>query len=253
MIGFDRLVELGQRDRHELLVGQSESLQHDHLVLGRQHLEQRELHVGEHEAGVALREQHRARESGGVDGERAGVDHARTGHRVDAEAVPREVCEREPGHDLDVDTHAAQQRNGALGNRGTARYGVQHLAVFVRGFDHPRRDRGVHGVEIVAAVVEQVERLEIESFARELVDGRVSRGAHVAHGDSLQRGARRGQQKVDAGRTEPDDDDSRLGHPPAGTVVVVVVVGAAHAADFSRHVRTAGALGGVTPNVMLPF
>ena len=164
---------------------------------------------------------------GRVGRERARVDHARPGHRVDAEPVPREVGERQPGHDLDLDARGAQQHDRALGNRRAARHRVHDLAVLVRRFDHTRRDRRVHGVEVVAAVVEQVERLERDAFASELIDRRMARRAHVAHRHPLERGARRGQQQVDAGRTEPDHDDPRTSHPPDGTVVVVVVVVAA--------------------------
>ncbi len=124
--------------------------------------------------------------------------------------------------------------------------------MLVRGLDDAGCDRGVHGVEVVAAVVQQVERLELDPFPRELFDGGMARRAHVAHRNPFQRGACRGQQQVDAGRAEADDDDARPVHPPAGTVVVVLVAGA-HAADFSRQVRTAGTAGGDTPRTVLPL
>ena len=95
------------------------------------------------------------------------------------------------------------------------------------------------------------ERFEGHAFLRELVDRGVARRAHVAHRDPLERGAGRGQQQVDAGRTESDHDDARPAHPPAGTVVGVVV-GGAHAAVFSRHVRSAGTCGGSTAS-WVPF
>ena len=117
--------------------------------------------------------------------------------------------------------------------------------------DDPRRDRGVHRVEVVTVVVEQVERLEGDAFARELVDGRVPRRARVPHRDPLERGAGRGQQEIDPGRTEPDHDDARPAHPPAGTVVVVVV--GVHAADFSLQTRGFGTVGAVTAKPVFPF
>jgi len=58
----------------------------------------------------------------------------------------------------------------------------------------------------------------------------MTRRAHEAHGDALQRGSRRGQQQVDGGRAQPDHDDARPAHPPAGTVVVL-------AADVRRATR----------------
>ena len=162
------------------------------------------------------------------------------GHRIDAEPVPREIGERQTRDDLDVDARAAQQHHRAFRDRRAARHRVRDLAVLLRGLDDARRDRGVHGVEIVAGVVEQVERLEHQAFAREIVDRGVAGGAHVADRDPLERGAGRGQQQVDAGRTETDHDDAGSVHPPASGVVVVV------AGAFSRAVRGSGTAGGVT-------
>ena len=123
-----------------------------------------------------------------------------------------------PGNDLDVDARTAQQHDRALRDRRTPGYRVRNLTVFLRGLDHAGRDRGVHGVEIVTRVVEQVERLEHQTLACELIDSRMARGAHVADRNALQRGACRGQQQVDAGRTETDHDDAGSVHPPASGV-----------------------------------
>ena len=136
-------------------------------------------------------------------------------------------------------------RSAIVGLPGTA---YDDLAVLARGLDDAVGDRRVHGVEIVGLVVEQIERLEIDAVAGEIVDRRMARGAHEADRDPLERGAGRGKQQVGAGRTEPDDDDARLRPAclrrsgrapgaPAGAVVVVVVVP-------SRAVLGVGAFGG---------
>ena len=178
---------------------------------------------------------------GRVDRERARVDHPRTGHRIDAEPVPREVGERQAGHDLDVDARAAQQHDRALRDRRAARHRVRDLAVLLRGLDDPRRDRGVHRVEIVAGVVQQVERLEHEAFARELVDGRMARGAHVAHRDPL--AARRGP-RATTGRRRPGRARPRrrgAGSPARRERASRRRGGRRRArGDFSRHVAHRG-------------
>ena len=75
VIGLDGAVELGQLDGRDQLVGEAEALQHRDRRGRVEMLEQRELHVGQHERVVALRDQHRAGELRVVDG--APVDHAR--------------------------------------------------------------------------------------------------------------------------------------------------------------------------------
>ena len=214
-------------------------------MLGGKRFEQRELHVGAHELGVALREQHRPRETRGFGCEAPGVDHARSGHRINTQAIPREIGERQAGHDLDFDARSPQQHDGALRNRRTTRHCVQDLPVLVRGFDHSRRDRRVDRVEIVARVVQQVERIERDALTRKLFNRRMARGPRVAHRHCLESGARDRQQQIDTGRAEPDHHDARRAHPPCGAVVagasVVVVVG-----FWSRAVRGVGCDGGVT-------
>ena len=163
VVGLDRLVELGERARAPCARRASpRPWSTITSCSGRQHLEERELHVGEHEPGVALREQHRARESGGVDGERA---RRRSPARRSSGRCPDVFhamsANEMPGHDLDVDPDPAQQGHRALGDRRAARHRVRDLAVLVRGLDDPRRDRRVDGVEVVAAVVEEVERFEV--------------------------------------------------------------------------------------------
>ena len=122
-----------------LLVGQPEPLQHGDRRRRVEVLEQRELHVGQHERAVALRDQQRAGELGEVDG--AAVDDARvTLHRVDAEAHPGEIGERDARDQHEVDVRVvAQQRDRALGDGRAARHRVHHLAVLAGGVDERAR------------------------------------------------------------------------------------------------------------------
>ena len=129
---------------------------------------------------VALREEHRPGEARRVDRERPRVDDARAGHRVDAEAVPREIGERETGHDLDVDA-APRATARPCAPRPTGCPGTAYttspcscassttraaIAAYTVSRSSPR-------------VVEQVERLERDALGRELVDRGMARGAHV--------------------------------------------------------------------------
>ena len=165
-------------------------------------------------------------------------------HRVDAEPPPREVGEREPGDDLDVDARAAQQRD-ACARRPTGCPGTAYtispcscaaattraaIAAYTVSRSSPR-------------VVEQVERLEREAVARELVDRGMARGAHVAHRYPFERGAGRGQQQVGAGRAEPDHDDAWPAHPPGGRGRRRGGRRRARGSGFSRQVRTDGDFG----------
>ena len=174
---------------------------------------------------------------------------------IDTEPVPCQVGERQPGHDLDVDARTAQQHDRALRHRRAARNRVRDLAVLVRGLDDPRRDRGVDRVEIVAGVVEEIERLEHEPFAapgrRPRDDARCGRSAP---GFARARRAPR----ATADRRRPDRARPRrraAGSPgrDGATVVVVVVVGPAHVSPASRHTRGFGGVGGITANPVLPL
>ncbi len=170
MVGRNRAVELGEREPHDVLVGQTESLQHDDLVIRRHNFEQRQLHVGEHERRVGLREQHGSRATCGIDREPARVYDAHTAERVDPESSPRQVGERDPGYDLQLDAGCLQQQHRTFGDVRTTGNRVDDLAVRVRGVDDVGRDRAVHGVEIVARVVQIVERGERDPLGRQIVD-----------------------------------------------------------------------------------
>ena len=246
VVGLDVSVDIGQGDGEHLLVGEAEALEHRHFVLGRQRLEERELHLGAHELRIALGNQHRSARPGCVDRERATVDHTRAVHRVDTQAPPREIDERDTGDQLDVDTGRAHELDAALGDRRAAGNGVDDLALLTRGLDHPIGNRGIDRVEIVGAVVEQIERLERDAVTCEVVDGGMTRGAHESDRHALECGARRGQQQVGARGPEPDNDDARLarhyGVPGAELEGATVVEGVVP----SRFVLGFGASGAVT-------
>ena len=177
-------------------------------MIGWQRFEQRELHLGAHEPRVALRKQHRAARAGGVDRERTRIDHARTVHRVDVEPPPREIDERDPRDQLDVDPRGAHQLDAALGDRRAAGNRVDDLAAFARRLDDAIGDRRVDRVEVVGAVVEQVERLELDALAREIDDRGVARRSYEADRHALERRARGREQQIGAGRAEPDHHDA---------------------------------------------
>ena len=116
--------------------------EHDDRRVRRQRVEQRELHLGEHEPARRVADQHRPRPAGGRHREVLRVDHVHAGHRVAAEPRPGEVEERQPGHHLDLEVGAgrvAQQRHRALGDAGVAGHRVDDLAVLARRRDEPRR------------------------------------------------------------------------------------------------------------------
>ena len=145
--------------------------------------------------------QHRPARPGRVDREGARVDHARAVHRIDAEPPPGEIDERDPRDQLHVDPGRAHQLDTALGDGRAAGNGVDDLAALACGLDHPIGDRGVHGVEIVGAVVEQIERLELDALTRR---GRRPRdGARCARTGPAPVRARRAPREA-AGRRRPD-------------------------------------------------
>ncbi len=125
MVGGHRApVELFERHHRDLLVGEAEPLQHGDRRVGTEVLEQRQLHVGQHERVVALRDEQSSRELGVVD--RATVDDARVAvHRIDAETHPREVGERHARDQLHRDQlgsarSSATARSATAGLPGTA-------------------------------------------------------------------------------------------------------------------------------------
>ncbi len=105
VVGVDPAVELRERHLLDALVGQAQSLEHGDRRFGVEVFEQRELHVGEHERVIALRDEQRAGELDRVDS--ACVDDAPTArHRVDAHARPRQLRERQPGNEVELESRA---------------------------------------------------------------------------------------------------------------------------------------------------
>ncbi len=160
-------------------------------------------------------------ELGVVDG--AAVDHARVArHRVDADARPREVGERQAGEHADLDLVArgglVQQHDRALGDRRVPGHRVDDgVAARGRG-EQCTHDLGVRRVEVLGAVIGRVECLEHDPLGGELLDRGVARRAHEP---SRRRGDRRRARRGGDDRPPPDRDPrSRRGqswarYPPA--------------------------------------
>ena len=124
VVGRERAVELGPLELDDLFVGQTEVMEHDDAV-GRLVVDG-ELDVGEHRGRVALSDDERPTLAGGVDGEPLAVDESHAGReRIDAEARPDEVEERQRRHDRDLDTigrprKSSTVRSATSGDPGTA-------------------------------------------------------------------------------------------------------------------------------------
>ena len=196
-------------------VGKAEALEHGDGRGGVEMLEQGQLHVGEHEAGVALRDEQRARELGVLDV--AAVDDPRLRvHRIDSHPCPREIGERQAGNHFQHERAArrglVEQRDGALGDHRIAGNRVRDLTVGRGGIDQRDDHLLVGGVEIGRRVVDVIEGLEGGALGFELRDRGMTACAHVAHREPFERGAGRGKQVVDARRSEPHDDDP-TSHP----------------------------------------
>ena len=208
VVGHDRTaVELLERHHRDLLVGEAEALQHRDRRVGPEVLEQRELHVGEHELVVALRDQESAAQLRVFEG--APVDDTRVAvHRIDAEPHPREVRERHARDQFHLDGGiGAQQRDRALGDRGTARHRVDDLTVLVRGRDQPGRDLRVRRLEVGGGVVDVVERRERDAVGQEVVDRGMAQRAGESMRRRRQRRARDRQEVVSTRRSEAQRDD----------------------------------------------
>ena len=136
MIRVHQPVEVGPVDGVDRFVGQAQPLQHDDR-LGRRIVDG-QLDVGEHVDRIALAHQQRATLARCVEGEPMAIEDAGAHRqRVDAEAAPRQVRERQRGVDLDLDVvgrdvNGSQQLDGPLGDRRRAGHGVEDRAQLVR-------------------------------------------------------------------------------------------------------------------------
>jgi hypothetical protein len=243
VVRLDVAVERFERDRHHLLGREPEPLEDRHRRVGRESLEQHQLHVGEQQPVDAMADEQRAVQPGGVEPEGLRVHEARTVHRVHAQARPREIDEGQAGDDLHGDLAptlgVAKQRDRPLGDRRVPGDGVADLPVLARRGDELVGDAAVEALEVLRRVVAVVEGRELELVAAELLDRGVARGAHVAVRDVRELGAGLREHEVDARGSEADHDDVPPGHglvaPAAGVVVLVGSAGS---------LRVFGACGG---------
>ncbi len=218
MVGVDVAVEVGERQLGDVLVGEADALQHRHHGLGRPAVEERELHVGQDERMVALCDQQRGARVERRRLERTAVDDAGARReRVDPDAGPRGVGERQPGdhpqRDPAVTFGIVEQLDRALGHGRVPGDRVHDLAVLRRGTDERLDDRGVTRIELGRGVVLVVERREHDTFRGELGDRRMPRRPCEAERLRVEGGTRRGHEQIDPARPEPDDDDpARLPH-----------------------------------------
>ena len=162
------------------------------------------------------------------------VDDSCAAHRIDAEPPPGQIDERNPRDQFDVDAGGPYELDTAFGDCRAARDCVDDLAAFACGLDDTIGDRGVHRVEIVGLVVEQIERLEVEAVCGKVDDGRMARRADEADRNALERRGAAGRSRSAPAGPSPTTTTRGLfaiyGVPTeapglvTGTVVVVVVV-----------------------------
>ena len=231
MVGLDRAaVELLERDGRHPLVGQAESLHHRDRRRRVEVLEQRELHVGQHERAVALRDEQRTGELDVVDG--APVDDARVAlHRVDPEARPREIGERQAGDDRELDLtrrRVVQQRHRALGHRRVARHRVTSSPCSAAATSSAAAISVYACSRSGAASYTASNDSKREAFGFEIGDRRMPARAHEPDGCGVDGGARHREHVIGPGRSEAHDDDPAR-HPrpyPPAAVVLEQPVGA---------------------------
>ena len=198
-------------------------------------LEERELGVAEHEAVVALGDEHDAAEVERGGGEGTTVDDpGQRRQRVDAETGPGQLGERQAGHHPQVDPaggrRVVQQRHRAFGDARAAGHRIGDLTVLVGRGEQRRHDVAVHVVEVGRGVVAVVEGADLDAGRDEVGDSRVPGGTHEPGRDRFQRGACRRDEEVGAARAETHDDDpTRRPHQPDGDGATAPVVDTAGA------------------------
>ena len=219
VVGRDVAVERLERDGRDLLVGQAEALQHDDRRGRVEALEQRELHVRQHERAVALRDQQRSvAGSSAVDREVAPVDHPRAAERVDAEARPGELGERQPGNDHELDVARAarrscEQRDACAprppGCPGTAYTTSPSLA------GGSTSASTIPAYTVVEVAAPRRSTSSKDANVRPSASSSATQGWRAVRanrtGAASSDPARRREEEVGSGRPEPDDDD------PTGT------------------------------------
>ena len=173
VVGLDLAVEIRERDVDDVLVGEPEPLQHGDLD-GRA-ARPRAARASRRRARTACRP---GRSASVRPCPAASTPNARasTTRTPPSGSMPRRAHARSandtPGT-ISTSTFAARNSSTVFSATfGLPGHRVHDLAVRVRGVDDVRRDRAVHRVEVVACVVQPVERLERDAVGRELLDRR---------------------------------------------------------------------------------
>ena len=210
VVGLHGAVELHPLDGGDRLLGQAEALQHDHRL--RRRVVHRQLDGGEDVDAVALAHQQRTGRARCLGREALAVDQAHPGRqRIDAEAGPGEVEEREGG--LDPHLHPAlapQQFDRPFGHQRGAGHRVGDTALG-DGLGHqPLDDRRVHALQRGRPLVHLVEA----AMRAECRDRRVAPRADEASlgGEPLPQPPGPLGQQLD--RAGPQADHHHLGAEP---------------------------------------
>ena len=179
VVGLHLPVEIVPGHGAHRLVGQAQPGQHDRL--GRRRAVDGELDLRQHVAGVALGHQQGPPLARRLHREPMPVDEADAGrHRVDPQPGPRQVGERQPGHQLDVDPLVGQQQlDGPLGHQRRAR-GRRRA---------PRRPRRGPPSDAASTRASTMPRVDVVERGRRLVqgveaDGGLDRGRAPGGGSS---------------------------------------------------------------------
>jgi hypothetical protein len=238
VVGFDDPVEVLQRHGRDGLVGEAEPGEDGDRCLAGQPFQQRQLHVRQHQLRMAVADQQRPGRQGGR--ERFPVDRpgAAARQRDDGEAEPRQVEERETGHDAEaLPEPGPQERHGVLADGGATGNGEADVAP-ERRLLQPDGDGLVDLADPAGRLVEVVAGDELDTFGDQVRHHRVPERADEPPLGirGLDGGAGRGQQQIGAPGTETDDDDAARSraHPtccvglpglPGGSPVSGSVVG----------------------------
>ena len=223
MVGLDDPVQVLQRNGGDGLVGQAEAGQDGHRRLARQALQQRQLHVGEHQPRVAVAHQDGPRRQRAGQGHPVHRTGTAPGQGVDAETEPGQIDERQAREEDEALAEAGpEQGHGVLPHRRAAGDGEAHVALLGRR-QQAGGDRLVDLADGAGGLVDGVETLEFHALGGEVGHRRVTGRPHETplrrHGQEGVAGG--GQQEVGAARAEAGDDDATgpgvapaLGHPP---------------------------------------
>ena len=164
-------------------------------------------------ARIALCDEHRAAFASRLDHEPVTVDDAHTAlDRIDAEADPREIEERQRRHHRDVDPRIGEEQfHRVLGDEWRAGHRVEHGARCDRSGDEALDDGRIHLVHHRCGLVDIVEARGVDDCGRR----RMAPGAHESDRGGLDGAQRAGGEEVGVAGTETDHHDARsVGHEP---------------------------------------